>query len=310
MGDLRRFLPFLLLALAALLLGACGGGLPADMSLDLPDDGDIRVEADHNAQEVEFSGVVESLSDDSWTVSGVSFAVTTATEIKGAFTVGDPVKVHALLDPTDQLTASEIEAAVPETEDLDSDNGFDDDEHDDEMEFTGAVDSMGGGSWVIGGKTVAILPSTEIKRSINLGDLVKVHAFDADGVLTAREIELAQGDDFEENPDDDDLDDVDDDEDDFYGTVEAIDGITWTVAGVTFVIDSDTEIEHVVQIGDSVKVVFTTDENGNVVAQEIELEENNEADSSDEKDDGDDDDFDDDDDDRDDKDEYDEYDDD
>lgn len=60
--------------------------------------------------EVEFTGVVESISPQSWQISGRTVGVTAATEIKGAIATGDPVKVHAsLVDGA--LQAREIELA-------------------------------------------------------------------------------------------------------------------------------------------------------------------------------------------------------
>ena len=60
-----------------------------------------------------------------------------------------------------------------------------------ETEFTGFVETIVEGAWVIGGKTVFIHTQTEIKGLIKVGDYVKVHVVtNSDGDLVAREIEL------------------------------------------------------------------------------------------------------------------------
>jgi hypothetical protein len=62
----------------------------------------------------------------------------------------------------------------------------------DEMEITGTLESINGNVWIIDGQAVTVTTSTEVKGSLVVGDLVKVHASpSADGSLVAREIEIA-----------------------------------------------------------------------------------------------------------------------
>ena len=62
-----------------------------------------------------------------------------------------------------------------------------------ETEFTGIVESMGSDTWIIDGRTVRVTLQTEVKEQIQVGDRVKIHAYqDIDGVLIAREIERIQ----------------------------------------------------------------------------------------------------------------------
>ena len=61
---------------------------------------------------------------------------------------------------------------------------------DDEIEFTGLVEAIGPDSWTVAGRKLSISSQTEIKGSIEVGDMVKVHAYKSgDGTLSAREIE-------------------------------------------------------------------------------------------------------------------------
>ena len=64
-------------------------------------------------------------------------------------------------------------------------------EHDEELEFTGIVESISNEGFVIGGQLVIVTPQTEIKGELSVGAMVKVHATQAaDGSMTAREIEV------------------------------------------------------------------------------------------------------------------------
>ena len=134
--------------------------------------------------EYDFTGAVEAIAIDQWTVAGKTFAVTAQTEIKGTFAIGDLVKVHLIIGADGSLVAREIEA--PEAELEDAIEGA-------EVELVAVIDSMGPEAWVIGGQTVAITTATEIKGTFAVGDAVKVHLLvGAGGALTAREIEAAE----------------------------------------------------------------------------------------------------------------------
>src|SRR5690606_9211213 len=104
-----------------------------------------------------------------------------------------------------------------------------------EREFFGTVEAMNGNVWTISGQQVVVTATTEIKNTIVVGSLDKVHATpQADGTLLAREIELARDDD-----DDDDNGGTNPaGEQEIFGTVEAINGNVWTVSGQQVTIGS------------------------------------------------------------------------
>jgi len=143
--------------------------------------------------EVEFRGAVEAMGADAWTIGGMTFRVTAATEIEAGLEVGDFVKVHARRQAGGSLWAREIER-----EDDQPGAGA-------EVEFSGTVEAMGAGAWTIDGMTVHVTAQTEIEAGIGVGDFVEVHArVEADGSLVARQIKL----------DDSGSGDVDNDNDD------------------------------------------------------------------------------------------------
>lgn len=64
-----------------------------------------------------------------------------------------------------------------------------------EIELTGAIEALDSDTVTVNGKSIAITALTEIKGTLAVGALVKIHASaGADGSLTAREIEPARAD--------------------------------------------------------------------------------------------------------------------
>ncbi len=124
--------------------------------------------------EVDFMGIVEAIGDSSWTISGQVVAVDASTQIIGSPQVGDNVEVEARKAADGSLTATKIkkEDAVEQ-----------------EVEFTGNVESIGDSSWQIAGQTVLVNSSSRIEGNPAVGDTVEVKAMQAaDGTLTAERI--------------------------------------------------------------------------------------------------------------------------
>lgn len=64
-----------------------------------------------DVNKVEFTGAVEAMAADMWTIGGKQVAVNADTEIKGTIVVGDMVKVEAVAATDGSLTALEIKLA-------------------------------------------------------------------------------------------------------------------------------------------------------------------------------------------------------
>ncbi len=99
------------------------------------DDG-VETDEGEDEQDLEFKGIVESISAEAWTVSGLAFLVTPDTEIKDTIAVGDFVEIHAILSVDGALTALRIELADGEGqtgEELDDQDDLDDDESGEEL---------------------------------------------------------------------------------------------------------------------------------------------------------------------------------
>lgn len=260
----RTFWPALVLVIGALALAACSGTQAAAM----PESVEVEVQSERG--EVEFTGVIEDLASEQWTVSGVPFAVTADTEIDGDPAIGDTVKVHAFLNADELLTAREIEPAQPEDNDEENRGAAG------EIEFSGTVEAITPDSWTVSGTEVLITFATEVKGDIVVGDMVKVHARqNEEGDLVAREIEPAE----EEALGDDDDDMAGEIE--FTGIVEAIGASSWTVGGRTVLITVQTEIEPGIAVGDEVKVHASPNDSGVLVAREIDPAEPDDDDEED-----------------------------
>jgi hypothetical protein len=202
--------------------------------------------------ELEFSGIVELISPESWTIAGQVFAISPKTEIKGTIIVGDLVKVEALVGTDGTATAHEIKLADgsdPSTED------------DSELEFEGIVETIAPDNWTVAGQTFTITPETEIKGIILVGDLVKIEALvGTDGTAIAREIKLAE---VKNNSPEDES------RVEFIGVVESIGLDSWTVGGQVFAITPQTEIKGTIIAGDTVKIEALNNPDGTLTADEI-----------------------------------------
>lgn len=160
--------------------------------------------------EFEFVGVAVQISTGEWMIDGIQVQVDSQSEIEGAISEGDQVKVHVYLTLEGNLVARDIELFhddVPE----------DQDEEIKEIEFSGVVEAIAGDIWTIGGTEVRMTSQTEIESGIAIGDAVQVEAYQAaDGTLVALEIEVDDDGDSEDSFDNDGDGDYHDEEDDEY----------------------------------------------------------------------------------------------
>jgi hypothetical protein len=279
--QFTRKLWVLVVLLAGLLLAACGplaeaapgqSVLPVertDVAVTERQALDAASAAGAGGTEIEFTGSVTSIGANEWVIGGQAVQVTAQTEIKAGVALGSVVKVHALPQTDGSLVAREIEpeaAAVgtgttqPGTPPAGS-----------EQEFTGTLTATNGDVWTIGGRAVRITSGTEIKGSLNIGDVLKVHAAaGADGVLVAREVELAADDDLDDDNNDDDNGNPAG-EQEFTGALTAINGDVWTIAGRQVRITTRTEVKGNLLIGNMLKVHASPGADGVLVAREVEL---------------------------------------
>jgi hypothetical protein len=268
MNKSTRFIIFGFLAVMALFLAACNAALPAGA--------EAKVTADGKSAQVEFSGVVNSITANQWVISGQTVLISAQTVIDGVFAAGDSVKVHATVTTDGAVTADKIESPSAASGGDDSQatpgafNG-------DAQEFTGKVEAITAESWTVEGQLFAVNAQTEIKDNILLGDMVKVHFVkNADGTFTATEIELAG--DQADNSEQTNLGEAE-----ITGKVDAFTPEAWIVKGQVFAVNAQTEIKDTIYLGDVIKVHYMVNPDGTFAATEIELAGDNQGHNSEKK---------------------------
>ncbi len=136
------------------------------------------------AGKVEFRGLLRAINGDTWIIDGVTVIISRRTEIKGNPAVGDVVKVEGQRQGDGTVAAREIEVVGRDATGTPVARV--------EIEFTGTLQAMDGGRFVVNGITVVLGPNAEVKGPLAVGDQVKVHGTpQADGSVIAREIERA-----------------------------------------------------------------------------------------------------------------------
>jgi len=228
------------------------------MLSNLPDDVKVEVEKaivgsesagilDDSTKSVEFTGILSSMTAESWTISGRQVAVTPQTEVKGSFSVGDTVKVHVLVNADGSLTALEIEAGAAAGNVNDNQNANQNDNANENS-------------------------NTNSNENETANENSNVNDND-NGNSNENENENEN-----ENANDTSNDSADDDKFEFKGTVQTILPDMWVIGGITVVVSSETHFQNPIAVGDYVEVYAKTLPDGTLLAFEIKSE--NDGDSS------------------------------
>ncbi len=184
----------------------------------------------------EFTGVVQTIGAESWTISGITVAVAADTEIKDDPAVGDVVKVEGQITLEGIWLAHEIKAV--------------DDDDDDDMakfEFTGLVETID--PWVVAGIALTTDEWIEIDTAVEPGSLVKVEGIIlADGTWLAEEIKL--------------LDNQPTDETIIYFTGEVESTDPWLVNGIMLLATDESDIADDITEGSLVQVAARLADDG------------------------------------------------
>jgi len=187
----------------------------------------------------EFTGVVQSIISDTWTISGISVTVNVSTTIEAGIVVSDVVHVEGeILDDGTWLATSIQKTA---------ENTFD---------FTGVVISMD--PWIVDGVPISVTEQTTIDEGIDIGNRVRVVGrVLADGTWLAESITQ--------------LDEGKRHHVEFTARVESIGPAFWVVGGVPVSVTEQTKIDNGIEVGDLVTVKGNLLPDGTVVAKKIRL---------------------------------------
>lgn len=174
-----------------------------------------------------FTGLVQTIGDDTWTISGVAIAVTTTTRIDTGLAVGDLVEVSGRILADGTWLARRIARSGDDLP---------------EFSFTGRVQSID--PWQVAGIVFATREWTSIDPGIRLGDRVRVRGIiQADGTWIAASIQR--------------LGSSDDDDDDnntiiLVGFVSSLNH--WVVNGLQLFLTGSSQIIGDIRVGDLVQV--------------------------------------------------------
>jgi len=211
MKTINRFKALSFFLIAARLLAACGGTLPASTTSAQSPKGE--------ANAVAFTGIVEAMNGTQWTVSGQPLTLDPQVSLDPHIAVGDTVKVEANVSADGSVVAMKVESSakddVASTSSADgnstpdpvgtpsadvssrqevsstSDPASAQAAADPQNEIFGTVEAMTADSITIDGVTYNLAQGfSEVKDSLAVGDQVKLHVVaNADGTFTVREIE-------------------------------------------------------------------------------------------------------------------------
>jgi hypothetical protein len=188
-----------------------------------------------------FTGIVQTINDGMWTISGIDVTVDEETDVDPEAGQDDMVVVAGWILDDGTWLAREIKLAEPPPA---------------TFQFVGIVGSIE--PWEVAGISFETDASTEIEDDIEQGDLVEVKGqILPDGSWLASEISQ-----------------VDEHDDDvftimFVGVVDGVD--PWVVSGIPLTVDDATEIEDGIEQGDLVKVTVNILPDGTWLATEITL---------------------------------------
>lgn len=187
------------------------------------------------------TGPVDAIGDTSWTVAAQTLIVNEQTIIDEEITVGSQVQVEGILLPgggLQALTITLIEEG-PGTP----------------FKFSGLVQAINDGSWIISGQLIVVTGDTHIHGNIEVGDVVKVHGrVLPNGSWVARKIKLQD----EPMP-----------SFQFTGIVEST--APWLVGGFAFETRDWTDIDEGIIVGSLVRVRGVMQSDGSWVAHSISL---------------------------------------
>ena len=290
--------PFLLVLAAGLSMAAvaCGGGSSSMTGPDVPAVAIPPAAVGATIAGTVESGAVSSSQVGAASVSGLRVSVTgtelrTTTDDSGRFTLSGVASGRVELrfegsgiDARLELEGLENGQTLSVTVRVSGSSASRVDDHGRETEVRGRLDSVGGSSLVVAGRTVRIDSSTRLlgrnNETVDLsafrpGDIVEVEGIpQSDGVLLATKVKLEdQGDD--DGPANGIGEDVE-----FTGTISRLDPLT--VAGRSVRTDGSTRYlgnrnealtaTDVLRVGNRVEVEGHTQPDGSVFAKKIKLE--------------------------------------
>ena len=216
-----------------------------------------EVEAEEHGAKVtrktRLEGAFEGVdAEGNWIVSGTTVTIGPGTDTDGLPSIGEPVKVTAFLRADGSLLAREIENKGRPERDEDDDR---------EVKLEGTFQRIDEkGNWIIYGTRVAVGPLTRLEGTPAVGQWVEVKALlQEDGSLLASKVEGEEEDAPKSKS-----------EAELRGTITEVLDDAIEIDGITVPLSVLTEIEGELQVGQFVKVEAVLQEDGSLLAREVE----------------------------------------
>ncbi|MBI2919178.1 MAG: hypothetical protein HYY01_14480 [Chloroflexi bacterium] len=249
-----------------------GSLLATEIETDAPDDAvaSTAKAAMGVVQDMHLTETIQSMGPEAWTIGGRNFKVNAATRLDSGLVVGAKVKVEFVTLPDGSLLATEIETDAPQAPGaapaVPSQPGRVAPGVAEDMHFSGTIESIGAGEWVIGGKTFKVDIATALDTGLAVGVLGRVEfVVLPDGSLLATEIET----DVKAVPPQpgqpaaaEDLH--------FSGVIQSMSSTVWVIGGRTFLVSATTMLDTGLAVGVLAEVEFVTAADGSLQVVKIE----------------------------------------
>lgn len=182
---------------------------------------------------VSFEGRVAQMGSPHWLVEDIRVSVNASTRIIGEIQLDDEIEVEGETRPEGFVLAFELHKRL--------------------MTLAGRVEHIGVNHWEIDGRIVALTLESEIEDEISVGDFVTALVAVADDEsLSLIEVRLDSDEADEHTPRS--TPEPDPERIEFTGLVDSIGTISWIVDGRLVRINTDTDIDDDIEVGDTVRV--------------------------------------------------------
>jgi hypothetical protein len=192
-------------------------------------------------QKYRFEGWVEAIAGEVWTVAGQQVVITNSTEFdesQGKAEVGALVSVVAERQPDGHLDALKITVKQARP-----------------VEFSGPIDEIGQGYWIVGGRRVTVNTDTKIEGQPEIGATARVEAIRlADDSLVAVHIVVEPAQTIQ-----------------FTAPIVSIGPATWVVGSWTVYLDANTAIDGEPSVGAIAEVTARVRTDGSLLATQIRI---------------------------------------
>jgi hypothetical protein len=194
----------------------------------------IQLLAESRVEFISFEGKVEYQRIQDWIVGGINVHLNEKTRMIGSIQVEDEIEVEGETQPEGYVLAHEL--------------------HKRTATIQGIVNIISSDLWQIDGQNVTITEQSDIKDGVSVGDKVSaLVVVNDDSSFVLLEVILLE-DNGVSPAQTEDIDEEDHDMYEFYGEVDTIDVNVWIVEGQELRINSDTDIDDGIEVGDIVSV--------------------------------------------------------